>query len=125
VAGNVRLDATCLERVNEIEGVVALVRAQRRAFADGGAIHYGQCGFPFGGAVLLRHFRDRRLIGFAENLDHLFFGESGLAHGLLAAVGSHPLNFHLVRKSPGRSVALSRSYCRGDGYNFVAELHSA
>lgn len=30
----------------------------------------------FADAVLLRRLRDRRLIGFAENLDHLFFGES-------------------------------------------------
>ena len=34
-------------------------------------------------AVLLGHLRDRPLIGFAENRDHLLLGESGLLHGSL------------------------------------------
>src|SRR5690606_21974128 len=53
-------------------------------------------------AVLLGHLRDRRLVGLAQALDHLLFGESGLSHGLLPC-SSHPLKFGLVRKSPGRS----------------------
>ena len=33
--------------------------------------------------MLLGHLRDRPLIGFAENRDHLLLGESGLLHGSL------------------------------------------
>jgi len=38
--------------------------------------------------VLLRYFRYRRLVGLAEDLDHLVFGESGLVRGLLALSGA-------------------------------------
>jgi hypothetical protein len=56
------------------------------------------------------------LVGFAENLDHLIFGESGLAHTLLAwGGGRYPLNFQSVRKSASRSVlmAISMQYLNG------------
>lgn len=54
-----------LFHVGRIQLAVALSPEIQRLLAD---------------TVLLGDLRDRRLVGLAENLDHLVFGESGLAH---------------------------------------------
>jgi hypothetical protein len=53
-------------------------------------------------AVLLRYFRYRRLVGLAEDLDHLVFGESDLRMG--SSLCREPSSQDSAgRKSPGRS----------------------
>ncbi|CAK1344322.1 ISBma1, transposase [Burkholderia pseudomallei] len=67
------------------------------------------------GPVLLRNFRDRRLVRLAQDGDHLFFGKPALLHDFLFSVGSHSLKFQLVRKFQGRS-ALQKFAQRLQGY---------
>ncbi|WP_205788497.1 hypothetical protein, partial [Burkholderia sp. Ac-20344] len=54
-------------------------------------------------------------VRLAQNRDHLFVGKPALLHDFLFSVGSHSLNFQMVRKFQGRSLALQVQFCQGEG----------